>query len=482
MNEPMQRQGLAYVAGVMLTVGVAACGGTPPPPSTGDPGNSGGDRINGNERLGWTQAAAVGNELATFRYAAYVDNNRSELTDVSCGSLGANGSSCSSRLPAMSAGSHNIELVSFLDDNGTVVESSRSSALRVTMSGSTAGVGAGASTSLSSSARNRAAAESSTTDLTTRDGLHLQMRVITDELESPTALAFAPDGRVFIAERRGFVRTLAGDTLSASSDAIDDVRMAGATDGGLIGLTLDPEFDRTHLAYALYTVEGRDGGLRFRVARFREVNGAFAERAVLMDNLAAAASGPTGAIGVGPDGMLYVAVDDGGDPSQAVAMSSYSGKILRITRDGTTAADQPVYASDQRSPRGLGWQPQTNALWIADQKTGAAGELEMITPDGTQKARGVARARVPLAARVGATSLSFYDGDLLPAFRGDLLIAARTSGQLLRLRFDPRDQTKVLSTERLISDERSLALVAVGTDGAVYLATDRALLRMAPPQ
>jgi aldose sugar dehydrogenase len=471
----MKRPGLACIAGVILTVS-AACGGSPPPPSTGDPGGSA-DRITGNERLGWTQAASDSNELATFRYAAYVDNNRSELTDVSCGSPSGNSFACSSRLPAMSAGTHTIELVSFLDSNGTIAESSRSAGLRVTLSGSTAGVGAGAVTALSPSSPG-----SATTDLTTRDGVHLQMRVITDELDSPTALAFAPDGRVFIAERRGFVRTLSGGTLSPSSTPIDDVRMAGAADGGLIGLTLDPEFDRTHLAYALYMVDGRDGGLRFRVARFREVNGAFGERAVLIDDLAAAASGPTGAIGIGPDRMLYVAVDDGGDPSQAAASSSYSGKVLRINRDGTTPSDQPVYASGQGSPRGLDWQPQTNALWIADQQTGLAGELEMITADATQKSRGVARTRVPLAARVGATSLSFYDGDLLPAFQGDLLIAARTSGQLLRMRFDRRDPAKVVSTERLINDASSLTLVAVGTDGALYVATDRALLRLAPAQ
>ena len=44
-----------------------------------------GERISGNERLGWNQAAADAGELATFRYAAYVDGNRVELTDVSCG-------------------------------------------------------------------------------------------------------------------------------------------------------------------------------------------------------------------------------------------------------------------------------------------------------------------------------------------------------------------------------------------------------------
>ncbi len=476
----MKRQGLAFVASVMVAVSAAACGGSPPPPSTGDPGGSA-DRITGNERIGWSQAAADSNELATFRYAAYVDNNRSELTDVSCGSPSGSGFSCSSRLPAMSAGTHTIELVTFLVDNGTVVESSRSGGLRVTLAGSTAGAGAGSASSLSSSTANRVAgAKSSLTDITTRDGVALRIHVITEEVESPTALAFAPDGRVFIAERRGSIRTVNGGTLSPSSATLDDVRMTGVGDGGLMGLALDPEFDRTHLAYALYTVDGRDGGLRFRVARFREVNGAFGERAVLMDDLAAAANGPTGAIGIGPDRMLYVAVDDGGDPSQAAAPGSYSGKILRITRDGTTPVDRPVFASDQGSPRGLDWQPRTNALWIADQKTGSAGELEMITADATQTSRGIARARVPLAARVGAMSVAFYEGDLLPSFQGDLLIAARTSGQLLRLRFDRRDPTKVLSTERLITDAPSLTLVAVGTDGAVYVGTDRALMRLAP--
>ena len=51
---------------------MAACGGktTPAPPSTETPS---GERIIGTERLGWDQRAADAAELATIRYAIYVD-------------------------------------------------------------------------------------------------------------------------------------------------------------------------------------------------------------------------------------------------------------------------------------------------------------------------------------------------------------------------------------------------------------------------
>ena len=45
---------------------------------------SGGESITGSERFGWEQPAADAAELATFRYAIYVDDARSEATGVSC--------------------------------------------------------------------------------------------------------------------------------------------------------------------------------------------------------------------------------------------------------------------------------------------------------------------------------------------------------------------------------------------------------------
>ncbi len=120
-----------------------------------------------------------------------------------------------------------------------------------------------------------------------------------------------------------------------------------------------------------------------------------------------------------------------------------------------------------RSPRGLDWHPVSGALWIADAREPALEELR------------VRQARIPLPAGTGAASIAFYRGDLLPAFQGNLLVAAREGRSLLRLRLEKRDSTRVAGTERLFPDfAGSISALAVGPDGAIYLGSDRGLFRV----
>jgi len=475
----MKLQGFASVVACVAAATVACGGSSNPPSSGGNDGGSGGDRITGNERLGWNQTASDANELATFRYAAYVDTtNRSELTDVSC-SPGGGSFSCSSRLPQMSSGAHTIELVSFVVDNGNVVESPRSAALRVTMAGSTAGADGAAAGSTSDHAMPRNAGSR---DVTTRDGVQLRADVLTEDLESPTAVAQAPDGRVFIAERNGRMRIVNAGRLEPASAPLDDVMVVGQSDGGLIGFAFDPDFSTTHFIYALYTASDRDGLPTFRVARYREVGGSLGERVPLLDGVPASASAPAAAIAIGPDRRLYVAFDDAGDPNRAAAPSSYSGKILRLNTDGTTPDDHappsPIFADGQRAPRSLDWQAATGALWVIDQRQGAAGELRGMAADPTN-AKGTTRVRTPFPSRFSASSMAFYDSDVLTAFRGDLFVVGGATGQLLRLRFQPRDPGRVASSESLLQDTFGpLTAVAVGLDGSLYLTTDRSVVRL----
>src|SRR5207247_7429339 len=101
---------------IICCVGMAACGSrTPAPPSTEPPPV--GERIIGTERLGWDERAADTAELATIRYAIYVDGVRSDLADVTCAPTpAATGVACSGRLPAMSTGAPTIELTAFVVD------------------------------------------------------------------------------------------------------------------------------------------------------------------------------------------------------------------------------------------------------------------------------------------------------------------------------------------------------------------------------
>jgi len=109
---------------------IGACGGSMPPPgSTGD-----GQILTGTERFGWDQPASDRSEVATFKFAMYVDGIRAEATDVLCGNTrSSSGFECSCKMPPMKPGSHTLQVAAYVTDGGTVRESSRSAPVRVTV-------------------------------------------------------------------------------------------------------------------------------------------------------------------------------------------------------------------------------------------------------------------------------------------------------------------------------------------------------------
>ena len=248
---------------VLCCLAAIACGRSSPAPPvvTPPPGN---ETINGTERIGWDQRAADTVELAAIGYVLYVDGTRTPLTAVTCATEAVTaGFACSARLPALSAGSHTLQLASFITD-GTVLESERSASLSVTVVPQTNAAVKPRTTAKppSSQAWNGALVE-------TRDQVTLRVELVVEGLEEPTDLAFAPDGRLLVAERAGTIRILpraagpAGPTdashasvpepaLSLAGDAVDD-------ETTLLALALDPQFERTRFVFVIYTGPSRSG-------------------------------------------------------------------------------------------------------------------------------------------------------------------------------------------------------------------------------
>jgi glucose/arabinose dehydrogenase len=74
------------------------------------------------------------------------------------------------------------------------------------------------------------------------------------------------------------------------------------------------------------------------------------------------------------------------------------------------------------------------------------------------------------------SSVAFYPSDAMPAFRDNLLIASEQGRHLLRVRFDPKERTKVIGTERLLQNAiGGIRAVGVNREGAIYLATADAI-------
>lgn len=432
-------------AALLILLATTACGSkAPAPPTTPSPGGS--ETITGRERFGWNQQADGTAELATFGYAIFVDGNRSTVGSVSCGtSPSAEGFACSGQLPAMSSGAHALQLATFVTENGTTLESERSAALNVVVSGSSA-IEASATSGAGDMSRAGESADS-------RAGVPGR-RV--EGLQQPNDLAIASDGRVFIAEASGRVSIVTGGRRFTALEPARGPRFE------MLAIALDPQVARSGLVYVIRAALDSPTPV-FQLVRYREVGGILGEAATLLDNLPASSARPAAALRFGPDGRLYAAFEERRDAPPAEG--SYNGKILRLNPDGTTPRDQrggsPVFAAGARRPRGLTWDAD-GVLWIVD-------------GDAMGPERLIAAAPAPgpsysLPVPFGAASVVFDSA-------GDLLLGAETAGYILRVRFDPKDRQRVVGTERLLEGEvDGIRALAVAADGTVIVGTNTALI------
>ena len=377
---------------------------------------------------------------------------------------GGAGFDCSGTLPTLSTGTHTLELASFVVDGSTTIESPRSGPL-IVMAGGTS------SFSVAS------------TLVVTSEQVRLNLDPVAEGLQLPSDIAFAADGSIFVAERGGMVR-LIRDGVLVEAPALDLSRELTRQEGGLLAIALDRKFAENGHVYALYAVEAPRNGLEFTLARFRSVDGVFSERAVLLDRTKASANGANGALRVGADGKLYVAFDSASDGRIAGSFATYNGKVLRFNTDATTPADQPgsnpIYSLEHPQPLALDWQPGSGTLWVIDRVGADAGRLSAVAGDIGQS-RASARTSYALPEGTGAASAAFYAGNRIAIFKGNLFIAAEMGRQLIRLRFDPENTTKVVSVERMLQNQiGAVRVVAEGPDGGLYIATESVLYRLTP--
>ena len=78
-------------------------------------------------------------------------------------------------------------------------------------------------------------------------------------LEVPWALAFTPDGRILVTERRGRIRVIQGGQLLDEPLSVLDV--AHVSEAGLMGIAVDPRFRANGHMYVCYSYVGAGGQL-----------------------------------------------------------------------------------------------------------------------------------------------------------------------------------------------------------------------------
>ena len=322
---------------------------------------------------------------------------------------------------------------------------------------------------------------------------------VADGLASPTAMEFAPDGRLFVAEQRGVLRVAkAGGSLTTALDISGRVDSAG--ERGLLGITFDPGFSNNRHVYLHYTQKAAGStSAHNRVVRFTlsgdTVVAGSGQLILRLNNLSTATNHNGGAIQFGEDGKLYVAVGDNANGDNAQSLGNLKGKMLRISKDGTIPTSNPFYAKATgknraiwarglRNPFKFAVKPGTGTIFINDVGQNTWEEINRGAPGANY---GWPRYEGPESARSYVPPIFAYrhDGDLATTgcsitggafynpttvrfpsgYVGDYFFADFCSGWIRR--YDPATDKAVGFATGL---DRPVDL-KVGKDGSLYYLT-----------
>jgi glucose/arabinose dehydrogenase len=351
-----------------------------------------------------------------------------------------------------------------------------------------------------------------------------RVRVVTlvEGLRNPWGMAFLPDGRILVSERRGTLRVVdQGKLIAAAVEGIPVATEHGQ--GGLLDVQLHPKYQENGWVYWTYNgledglhgtelARGKLGGTRDR-PRMTVVSVLFRMRPK-----SSAAHHFGSRIVFDREGHVYVTLGDRGDSpakgreQRAQRLDDHAGKSIRLHDDGRVPVDNPfvktpgakpeIFTLGNRNMQGAALHPASGKVWTHEHGPQGGDEINILKaganygwPVATFGANYGTGSRIgegtsvpgmepPLwhwTPSIAPSGMTFYSGKVFKGWAGNLFVGALVQQHLARLVLDGE---KVVSQERLF--ERKLGRirdVREGPDGLLYLLTDAsdgALLRLEP--
>ena len=318
-------------------------------------------------------------------------------------------------------------------------------------------------------------------------------------LDHPWGMAFLPDGRLLVTERVGTLRILGPDgRLSGPVTGTPEVY--AEDQGGLLDVALDPEFSSSQLVYLSFAEPG-EGGASTAVGRGRLRDGRIESFKVIFRQQPKVSGGNHfgGRIVFCPEGKLFLTLGERYKFEPAQDLSNHLGSVVRINRDGSVPPDNPfvgradareeIWSYGHRNIESAAIDPRTGALWIAEMGPRGGDELNRPQPGRNfgwpivswgRHYSGIDIPDPPTHPRfvdavkhwtpvISPSGMTFYTGDVFPAWRGSALIGGLSAHGIVRVEIDGENAA---AEERILLDTR-IRDVEQAPDGSVYVLTDQ---------
>lgn len=194
-------------------------------------------------------------------------------------------------------------------------------------------------------------------------------------LNRPTDIKIAPDGRLFVTEKKGTVRIVENGVLL--DQPFYSVNTQTVNERGLGGILLDPDFDNNGYVYLYYTLTTENKNILARVTAAGNTAVPGSEIELFRFGKMWAAFHNGGGMVFDSTGCILVGTGDGTGFTSAQNFGETLGKIIRIKPDGTIPTDNPFYntlsgeyraiaAYGLRNPFTMGRSKLTGQIFIND--------------------------------------------------------------------------------------------------------------------
>lgn len=334
---------------------------------------------------------------------------------------------------------------------------------------------------------------------------------ITKALKNPWGMVFLPDGRILVTDRAGDINIIKdGKLLDEKIQGVPEVYAQGQ--GGLLDITLHPDYETNGWIYLAYAKPGEGGG-GTTIARVKLEGNTFTNLQELFSAQPFTDSGVHFGCRIVFDGKGHMFFSSGerGTKENAQDLGNHLGKILRLHDDGQVPTDNPftgtvgakseIWSYGNRNPQGLVYDKTTETLWAVEHGPKGGDELNKIEKgknygwpvityginyDGKpisdiQEKEGMEqplRYWVPSIAPCGMTQVT---SDKFPAWKNNLLIGALAHTHVARVELT---DGKYVKEEKLLDKIGRVRAVAESPEGYIYVATEGPgmLIRLVPVQ
>ena len=329
--------------------------------------------------------------------------------------------------------------------------------------------------------------------------------VINTELKGPWGIHVLPDGRLLISGKPGNMQILTADgKLDKTITGFPDVQFANQ--GGLLDVNIDPDFTKNRMIYWTYAQPGEEGATLAIAKGKLSADETKLEGVKVIYEVTPRYKG-AGQFGsrllFDKQGNIVVSSGDRMDDAirvKAQDLSTTTGKILRITKEGKPVAGNPfigkagakpeIYAYGFRNQDGMAFHPVTGDLWEVEFGPRGGDEVNLIKAggnygwpvitygieyrgvkvyDGIQQKEGMIQPVYYFDPVISPGCMMFYTGNIAE-WKNNMFIGGLSSMFITRLVIE---KNKVVGEERLLADKRERwRCIATGKDGSIYAGTD----------